>query len=456
MRGRDGDHARWIRVLVIPLSGLAVLAVYRLTLAPSITWAHWGSDGGDFVTAAVTGKLPHPPGFPLYFLTSRLAVRLLGSDPAWALNLLSAVFAAGSVLLTAATLWRRKLAWPVQLGSVLTLGFAPWLWSQAVITEVYTFGAFLASAVLLVADAADGLGRWRSLLVGVIVGFAVSVHPTLLLLGAYVLLLRRPSVPAFSLGALLGLVPYALLPLWGPWPQPWGDLRSLSGWFDYVTARVYWGNAFGLPARHWPGRVLAFVSLASRQFTPIGAVLVALGLWTTWQHSRDRTVVLLSILGVVSLYAIGYNTADSWVYLVGYLPVAVLALAEGWRWAVAQSVPSSLSLLLPIALLALNWRQMDLHNDREAVVWLESTLRQLPSRAAVLTEEDRHTMTLWYGTEALGRRSDLVIADRRLWWYAPYRQHVSQRASVSADQPEDLAADGPLCEITESGDVTCL
>ncbi|MGC9522844.1 MAG: protein O-mannosyl-transferase family [Anaerolineae bacterium] len=441
---------------MIPLSGLVAVGVYWRTLAPSITWAHWGGDGGDFVTSAVTGRLPHPPGFPLYFLASRGVVRLIGGDPARALNVLSALSAGGSVSLTAATLRRRGLPWPVQLSSALTLGFAPWLWSQAVITEVYACGALFASAVVFVAGTDEGLGRWRSLLAGLVVGCAAAVHPTLLLLGAYVLFLYRPSIPLFGLGALLGLVPYALLPLQGPWPQPWGDLSSFSGWLDYVTAQVYWGNAFGLPARYWPERILAFVSLGSRQFTPVGAVVVGLGFWASWRLGRGRTAALLGILGVVSLYAIGYNSADSWVYLVGYLPVVVLMLAEGWRWVVDQGVSSTLSLLLPVALLALNWRQMDLHNDQEAAVWLESMLRQLPSSATVLSEEDRHTMTLWYGTDGLGRRPDLVIVDRRLWWYTPYRQTVSQRASISVERPEELAVGGPLCEITDDGEVRCL
>ena len=41
-----------------------LLGVYLSTLAPGLTWANSGSDGGDLITAARTGGIAHPTGYP--------------------------------------------------------------------------------------------------------------------------------------------------------------------------------------------------------------------------------------------------------------------------------------------------------------------------------------------------------------------------------------------------------
>jgi hypothetical protein len=50
----------------------SLLAIYSSTLAPGLTWANSGSDGGDLIAAAATGGVPHPTGYPLYLLLARL------------------------------------------------------------------------------------------------------------------------------------------------------------------------------------------------------------------------------------------------------------------------------------------------------------------------------------------------------------------------------------------------
>ena len=94
---------KWISGVLPPL---ILLVVYRLTMPPSLTWAHWGADGGDLATAVARGRLPHPPGFPTYLLLGAAFVRLPWGDPAGRLNLLSALSAALAAGLTAAAIRR--------------------------------------------------------------------------------------------------------------------------------------------------------------------------------------------------------------------------------------------------------------------------------------------------------------------------------------------------------------
>jgi len=88
----------WLTPLV---AFLALLVLHVATLAPSVM----GGDGGELVSAALTGGVPHPPGYPLLALLARAFAALpLGPSPAWRVNLLSAVSTAAAAGLLCALL----------------------------------------------------------------------------------------------------------------------------------------------------------------------------------------------------------------------------------------------------------------------------------------------------------------------------------------------------------------
>ena len=70
---------------------LAVLAGYALTLAPTVTF--W--DAGEFIAAARTLGVPHPPGTPLFVMIAHVWGLLVPvGEYAVRTNLLSALFSA--------------------------------------------------------------------------------------------------------------------------------------------------------------------------------------------------------------------------------------------------------------------------------------------------------------------------------------------------------------------------
>ncbi len=439
----------------ILLVGVVSVSVYALTIAPSLTWSHWGTDGGDFVTAAVTGRVPHPPGFPLYYLVSRILVLVAPGDPARLLNWLSASMACGAACWTSAAMLRRGVGNIGAIAVGLALAFSSWIWSQALIAEVYTTVAFFTSVAVYVASSQRSGRPLDSWWAGALIGLAASVHPTALGFLVFFGGRRKVAWMFFVWGLVVGLVPYVLLPFSGPWPQPWGDLVSLKGWWNFVTGRIYWGNAFALPLHYWPARALAWLGLMVRQFTPLGAALVLVGLWREWRTDRAVAVAIVAAVGVVSLYAIGYDSADSWVYLVAYLPLLALPLGSGFQWLVARGLPRFFGLAVPLALLLANWSSMDLHTDIEATIWLDRVLPKLPAQAVVLTEEDHHTFSLWYAVDALGTRTDLVVVDSRLWGYEPYAAYIARRTGNPTGSLEELAGTRPLCRLSCDDCVVC-
>ncbi len=437
------------------LLSVLVIIVYGLTAPPSLTWSHWGSDGGNLITAAVTGRIPHPPGFPAYLYVARVMVTAFRQDPARLLTVLSALLATGTVVLVAATLRRRSLHWLVVTAASLSLAFGYAFWSQAIIVEVYAAAAFIGALVFYLTKNLVSPGFIASVAVGLVLGLAVSVHLTLAALTVYLLVDGRVRRGPALLGLWVGLVPYALTPLWGPWPQPWGDLRSLGGWAEYVSARLYWGNAFALPMRYWLQRLIAWLALMSRQFSPFGILFVVPGVAVLVREHRRTAIGIGLTLIVASVYAMTYNTPDSWTYLIGYLPLLAYCLALGLDWALDQGMPAWLCLILPLMLLTMNWSRVDLSGDTEATVWLEATLSALPSDAVILTHEDRYTFALWYATDAVGRRPDLLVVDERLWGYLPYRAYIEQQTGQPIARLRDLASARPFCELDSWGAVVC-
>jgi hypothetical protein len=225
--------------------------------------------------------------------------------------------------------------------------------------------------------------------------------------------------------------------------SPWGDVSTYEGWWTLISARIYRQYLFGLPLAALPRRLLAWIGLLARQFTPVGAMLAGLGVMVLWQGQRSLALTSGLTLGLFSLYAIGYNTADSLVYLVVALPVAALWLTVGLEqtsvWLERRLPRGTWAMwLLPLAQVLCLWGRMDVSGDQVALRWVERTLRYAPPEAVLLTDQDGHLFTLWYAQGVLGARPDLAVVDVDLWAYEPYRRTVEEELGVR--DLADLAA----------------
>ncbi|NUR34947.1 MAG: DUF2723 domain-containing protein, partial [Gemmatimonadaceae bacterium] len=214
--------------------GLVVLGLYALTLAP--TTAMW--DASEYITAAYTLGIPHPPGNPLFVLLGRVATLLvpIGSI-AVRVNLLAAASSA-----MAAAIWflvaERVLAqwfelrWPRITGAALAAllsATAFTVWNQSVVNEkVYTvslaFFAVVSWLTVLWCDDPDGRRADRLLvLIAYLIGLGYANHPAGFLVAPAVgvaVLARRPRtllrwklIVAALVALVLGLTPFAVEPI---------------------------------------------------------------------------------------------------------------------------------------------------------------------------------------------------------------------------------------------------
>ena len=110
----------------------------------------------------------------------------------------------------------------------------------------------------------------------------------------------------------------------------WGDPRRPAQLWALISGQVYRGLLFGLPLAYLPGRVAAWSGEALRQFGgPWGVILALIGLWQLDRRLHAWWQATLLIAAAYSVYAIGYNTPDSFVYLIPASCVAALWLAAG-------------------------------------------------------------------------------------------------------------------------------
>jgi hypothetical protein len=144
-----------IRVILPGILVISLMGLYLSTIAPGLSWANYGSDGGELIAAAATGGVAHPSGYPLYLLLARLFQFLPIGSLAFRTNLLSAISTTFAALLVfesvehSLPLVDGRPNWWAGLAAAYAFGLAPLIWSQAVITEVYGYISRLAIILFL-------------------------------------------------------------------------------------------------------------------------------------------------------------------------------------------------------------------------------------------------------------------------------------------------------------------
>ena len=443
--------------------GAIALAFYLVTMPPSITWRNDGVDSGDLATAVAVGGVPHPPGYPTYLVAAGIFKQLPWGDVAYRLNLLSAVSAALAAALISLVIYQtlgqaqsspegqpeqqtRILIWFCALAAGLTLAFASTFWSQAVITEVYTLNALFAAGLLYgVLQVTAANKRWLVPALAALFGLSLGNHlsivfvlPLLLwLLKAY---WSRQLVITSALALGLGLLVYLIIPLRaaGLPPVNWGRAITWPNFLWLVRADLYHHFVFALPRHLVPDRTLAELRLVNEAFLWWGLPVGMLGWLRLVRFNPAWGYGSLVVFLLISVYAIGYNTSDSYVLLLPAL--LMISLWMGWGLFDLSSMlqPFIMSrvkspyflgailLLLPLLSLCLNFADQNLSRDTEANNFAQQSLNLVEPDAMIITDDDPRTFALWYNHYALGLRPDVAIVNVNLLAHAWYRQNLQQ------------------------------
>src|SRR6266540_2071617 len=148
-----------------PVTPLVVFIGYYITLAPDLTL----EDSGELAVGSFYAGVPHPPGYPVWTIYTWLFTVLFPiSNVAWRVALSSAVagaLACGLIALLASRgssmilegieelknidkKWENALCLVAGYVAGMLIGFNGFMWSQAVIVEVYPFNLLSFMGVL--------------------------------------------------------------------------------------------------------------------------------------------------------------------------------------------------------------------------------------------------------------------------------------------------------------------
>ena len=486
------------------LSAAGPLALYVLTLPRVVAL----EDDGLFLMTATHLGVSHPPGYPVHTLISHAFMRLPFGTPAVLGHLSSAVLGALACGALFACARRLRASRPVAVSAAWLLGASEHVWSQAIITEVYTLNLLLILtiyALLLRITADDGIREpatsprlWFA--AALLFGLGLANHWPLVVLSAPgFLILALPAwrrALAHYRPILAGFLPAAVLPYaWmvirsrmDPEASFYGPLSTAGAIVHYVRRQGYsvleQSQSAGLIDRL--GFMGWFAGETVTQFTLPGLLVALAGLTLLLRRKRDaiafsglavyvgNSVVLIMLLrfdfdsywaGVFRPYPLAsYAMVGLWL-AVGLQGAVDLAAAKlGRRHRRMGALASALVLLGAAGMLAAsvrtNWSLNDRSEDDFAERYAHMVFDLVPEDAVLVVLADGDTGPLGYYRYVEDFRPDvrllnaqaLLFRDRLYPWDLPRpEQDSTLRAFVRESERRVFFAYDPALHDLEAG-----
>ena len=416
-----------------------VLDLYLRTLAPTVLYLQ-DPELLDAVMlqmqVSVLG-IAHPTGYPSYLMLTHLFTYLPVGDPAYRVNLGSAVYAALSVVAVYAAgflLSRRVVA---AASGALAFGLGTALWSQAVIAEVYTLNALLVSVTVVVLLLWREYGKDRYLLLSAfLIGLCLTNHltsglllPAGLLFVALVDWRKLVDVRVMLGGAwlfLLGLTPYLYLPIRAAMDPPMeaNNPTDLGRFWYVISGGNLTGSFFSFGPLELPARMVFYWEHLLDNM-PFLVVMVALT-GAVVMILKDRAVGLF--LGFLFFgwlfHAVGNDIPDIDLYFIptylvlslwaaagiGTLLAEVETLVSGFPGVAKGTVLGAISAIL-VVLPLLGVGKTSAKNDMSEVYRGRKEIEAVADNAAPNATILHHRSSMWYMVLVEKRRRDLTIVD---------------------------------------------
>jgi len=435
---------------------MLLFAYYATTMSRSISLY----DSPAIALVSEQFGLGHPFGQPLYTILGGLFSRLPGVDPLIALNGLSALFSALSVI--PATSFAEALLRPKQdfpegdprfvAPTVALLGVHAALWEPATRIEVYPLATFLAlwaGARFVHAIIAPNEGKLPFFSTGLALGLSASVNVVcaagvaVALFPRWLMGVVRKEIPFGSFGTavaggLVGLLPYVYVFLvagrtdvfvWGA-PTNGEAIRhyftgadfaskgvdSVSEWVDHIGELLRWSMSNGLLGV-WVAGFAGYALFARKR--GLGRFFYNV----TWLFFVGF-VARNGVFAVDVLDYLGYLAIPTWLAASGTaLFVAYLANRNAWAAAAALSAIIVVLLVAPPGPQA-RTRHLDSFTEETA----KAALSAAPHQAIIVVENDNWIAPMLYVQEQQGVRPDVVLlayglSSSEWYWNFVYRRH---------------------------------
>lgn len=509
---RNSTSKQWLPKIFLIVS-LGV--IYLATIAPGLTWANIGADGGDLITAAATWGVAHPPGYPVYLLIARLFQLLPVGSIAYRTNLLSVL----CTILAAALLYdivvrsfvSLKQRWIAGLVTAFAFGLSQLIWSQAVITEIYALQELLIVLILYLLPLEENKipqdRKIKDSFLGLIFGLANANHLTAIILLPPLLLIgivkndpltndpfqageekkiwrRRWSIQWKPLiqrcvWMFVGISFYLTLLLRANAGSPvnWGNPSTIKNLIWVITGKIYGNYLFNFPYGFFPIKLHTWGSIILNQAGIIGSIVAVFGIITNWSRSIRSSLVTCWVVFAFCVFSFVYNSSDSYIYLI----FAMIAIALWLGWGAAGIMIRAniykpwlgviAGFLVVGYLTGYGWQtlpKVDASRETQAEQFGLRVMSTAPAGSLIFTDGDKDSFALWYFHYVLKNRPDIAVIVTNLLPYDWYRNTLhttypalnipsgisnSWKAGIIEENPNR-----PVCNtiVVEDASISCL
>lgn len=434
--------------------GLAFFALYFFTLISSVLPA----DNGEFQLVAWKLGIAHPPGYPLYTLAGWLFSRFFAS-PAFALNLLSAILAAITLVIVSRTV--RTLTGSIAAGllAAALLGVSTTFWAQTTTANIRMptafFTALCVSLLVLwsrsrvVEDQGTSSLRpsvspslFHRVRIDPLNAFAfvfalgLSHHLSLLFPGVFFMLyiflvdpklLKQPRRWLKPIGFFaLGLLPLLYLPWRGATGGTFANGESAAflaqpdQFLSYISGRGFEGDFFYFINTRpdlFLDRVKLLPTLFDFQFNWLVFILFAVGAMRLIVKDWKLAIMLLGGIALHTFVTLAYRAPQTVEYLIPAYVLLAIVVGYGlqpWgkshysllitRYVLRGACCVAILLLFVSHFSSYQW----LHDHEDTRAYAQDLLNAAPPNAILLSNW-HWANPMWYLQQVEGLRADVEV-----------------------------------------------
>lgn len=417
------------------------IAVYLRTLAPTFTFG----DSGELISMITNLGVSHPTGFPLYMLLGKIFSMLPLSNPGFRINLMSAFFGAltPALLFMAFSVYFRKeenkpLRYFLSASMALLFIFSYTLWSQSVMSRIYSLNAAFCAAVLLLFFLFNENEEPRHIFLwALLTGLGAGLHLTLAafsgILWIHLAIAKFSSIKKYIIWLLfffaLGISAYAYLVIraHSDTPLKWSDINTVRHFLSYITQEQYGIKKF---ARGFDG-VMVFLSYMKevllRELSPIAILLFIAGVIAAFIRKFKYTAAFLLIFfsSIIMLLFYG-NYTDlklAFRYMIPSYIIMIFFITYLFHsiYIFIKSVPATITIISAFIamMLALSFRVNSFESDKRdnytAYNYATDLLTCLPDgKSGLFASGDNNIYPLAYFKFVLNKKPGLSVYDNVL------------------------------------------
>ncbi len=437
--------------LAATLAAFIALAVYICTLAPTIT----GDDSGEFITAAYTLGIPHPPGYPLWCMLGKLFTIVAPFESiATRVAFMSSFFGAATCFVLALIIIRLTANRLAALAASATFAVSLEFWKWNVVAETYSLNAFLMLVCLLLVLEYQETHRNTYLYwFAFVYGLGLCNHHTTHFLG-----------PVFALFIIISDFNARALPpaCGGDRGGVWHRLRTyalmlaiaFAIWFvihlylpiraaadPYVnfsaptTLERIWGVITRKPFTQgfvedprsfgrFLTQCLVFGKQYIAQFTPVFALLPLLGVYPLWKRNRAVAFFVVGTffyvaVGTILIINPGFDRSSVWFNSKFWVPaymMATILIGSALAWLATLKLPDVIVPALALALFILPLVSHYKDNDKSHYYYADDYARNLANtlepNAYLFSSADFAHFGIYYLQAVENYRTDITIINK--------------------------------------------